>query len=433
MQNTLSRVGWRWYFTLRIALVLVFMGIGVFVVVKTVFPNGGGYFDFKSYGSGKNTLADPRYENGTPIVKGTIKKGSLMILNTSASGDFSRADIDFSGTRDAVEYLGTISLVQAYRAYLYPMGEPIVCPREGSLVASGGKYKMISGGKSREFVSAEDVVARGYYLDQFMDFPSESVSQCPRGELIDVGERVIPGMLIVTDEGFFQLLDNEWVSFVSDSAFFSRYRKEDAVSVSQEVFALFPVREKLTGFADGVLVSYGESVYVTEGDMLRPIDSVDTFLSKGYEWENVVAMSGEEFGMYARGKLYTKREPHPNGTIFMEERTDAMYVVEGGTKREIAFPQLRAQFSGVHPLSASAVDLGECMATSGWLSFGCSIDWAGKERGMGAEYQLTYVAKADVTLDEMEIVFLREKNMRNLGLFLAETMGKLQSRYSVGL
>jgi hypothetical protein len=137
--------------------------------------------------------------------------------------------------------------------------------------------------------------------------------------------------------------------------------------------------------------------------------------------------------MYTRGKLYTKREPHPNGTIFVEEKTGLMYMVHNGTKKAIASPELQMQFASVRPLPASAVDLGECAVTNGLLSFGCRIDWAGKERGVGAEYELTYGTESPVTLTSLEVVFSREKNARNWGLFLTETMGKLQSRYPIAL
>lgn len=453
MENKLSKAGLWWYRALRMALVLAFLGTAVFVAIKTVFPNGGGYFDFRSYGSGKNTLADPRYEDGAPVAKGALKQETVMLVNASASGDFSRVDIFFSGERVGGD-IGRVSLKQAYRAYLYPVGEPVVCPREGSLIASQEKYGIVSKGKVRWFASLEEVRARGYALDQFAVFSPESMAGCPRGESISVRERAIPGMIIATDEGHFQLLEDEWAPFVSDSAFESRYRREDAVvpmtfppvqvqclpnikcesvAVSPEMLTLYPVRENPLGFADGTLVSYGESVYAVEGETLRPIDSVDTFLAKGYAWEEVKALTGEEFGMYTRGKLYTKREPHPNGTLFSEEKTDTMYVVEGGTKRAIVFPELRAQFDGVKALPASVVDLGECTVTDRLLSFGCRIDWAGKERGVGAEYELTYTAQSPVTLASLEVVFSREKNARNWGLFVAETMGKLQSRYPIGL
>lgn len=429
MQNTLSKVGLQWYRTLRTALVLIFLGVVVFVVVKTVFPNGGGYFDFKSYGSGKNTLADPRYEDGTPVVKGALKKEATMILNASASGDFSRADIAFSGRGEAGEDFGTISLVQAYRAYLYPVGEPVVCPREGSLVMLGGMYAIVSKGHLRLFASENDVVQRGYSREQLASFSQESLLRCPRAGIIEEEEKTIPGMIVKTEEGFFQLLDGEWVPFVSDSAFRSKYREEDVFPVLQEVFSEYPVSENPTGFLDGTLVSYGESVYVVSGDTLRPIDSVDTFLAKGYMWENVIPLNGEEFGMYTRGKLYTKREPHPNGTIFIEEKTERMYLVENGKKREVVSPELRVQFSPVHPILASVVDLGGCFVRSRWFSYGCTIDWAGKERGVGAEYQLTYKTGSPVTLNSLEVVFSREKNVRNWNLFLTETIGKLKSRY----
>lgn len=338
----------------------------MFVGVKTVFPNGGGYFDFRSYGSGKNTIADPRLADGTAVAKGALKKGETMRMNVSSSGDFSTAEIVFHGNAEDADRIGEMTVVRAYRAYVYPEGDAVSCAR------------------------------------------SETIAS--------------------TDEGFFALRDGEWIPFVSDRAFHSRFRDEDATVITSEQFSRYPVSESRIGFLDGTVVSYGDSAYVVEGETLRPIDSIDTFLSKGYAWSDVVAMTGEEFGMYTRGKLYTKREPHPNGTVFSEEGTGKLFLIDGGKKREIP-ATCASRFASIRAIPASVADLGSCTMRRGWFSFGCSVDWKNAQRGTGAEYELTYAAKSGVTLRDAEVVFTREKNAHNFGLFLTDIVDKLKTRY----
>lgn len=426
---SLSRVATRWYWVFRVILLILFVGFIGWVLVKTIFPNGGGYFDFKSYGSGKNTLADPRYNSGNPVDKGVVKKGGSMMVNASASGDFSKAKIILNGNFPSQKDLGIIVLTQAYRAYLYPLGDPVICPREGSLVSFGGRYGIISQGKIRYFYSQADVLQRGYNLSQFKEFSSQGVGQCPLGSDIVSTEQVVSGTIVRADDGFFQFSENEWNSFVSNEAFYSRYRDEDALSVSQETILQYPVSEIRIGYLDGTVVSYGESVYVVEGDILRPVDSSDTFLAKGYLWDDVIPLNGEEFGMYTRGKLYTKREPHPTGTTFLEQETNKMYLVEDQKRREVSSLELRTQFSSIRTILASSVELGSCPVYSGWLTHLCRIDWSKNRSGIGAEYQLVYASGSDVQLDSMEVVFLREKNSRNWWLFVSDIVSKLRSRY----
>ncbi len=428
-RSSLSKTATQWYWVFRVVLFAFFVGLIGWVLIKTIFPNGGGYFDFKSYGSGKNTLADPRYDNGDPVERGVIKKGGTMTVNASASGGFSKAQIDFDGTFSSQRELGVVTITQAYRAYFYPLGDPVVCPREGTLISLNGKYGIVSQKKIRYFLSQDDIAQRGYRVEQFQVFSPEGIRQCPLGEGITKTDQVVLGMIVRTDDGFFQFTGSEWNSFVSEAAFHSRYRDEDASTVSPETFAQYPVSETRIGYLDGTVVSYGESVYVVEGDTLRPVDSPDTFLAKGYIWEEVVPLNGEEFGIYTRGKLYTKREPHPSGTVFLEQDTNNMYLVEGRKRREVTSLELRTQFSSIRAIPASAVELGSCSVRSGWLGQICNVDWSKRRSGVGAEYQLVYVSGADVQLNSMEVTFFREKNARNWWLFVADTMSKLRSRY----
>lgn len=432
MKEPLSKFGIRLLWTLRIVFALLFLVGIVWVLMKTIFPNGGGFFDFTSYGSGKNTLADPRYNDESPIEKGILNEGDLMTVNASALGDFLEAKISFEGRDIPSGELGTLSLLQSYRAYFYPLGDPVVCPREGSLLATKvGAYMIVSGGALRPFLSEADVVRRGYQLEQFAIFQNKFLIGCPREEPIVVPEERVEGMIVRNDEGFFQFQSGEWVSFISESAFHSRYRDSDTLFISQEDFSNTPVGEKSIGYLDGVLVSYGESVYAVEGETLRPIDSEDTFISKGYRWEDIIPLNGEEFGMYTRGKLYTKRQPHPNGTLFLDEMGEDIYLVENGKKRKIISPEIQLQFSPVHPIQGGIANLGECNVIAEIFSFGCVVRWTEKDLGVGAEYQISYKADSAVQLTSMRVDFFREKNMRNAQIFMRDTLGKLKSRYSI--
>lgn len=428
--DNLSREARRWYFAGRVLLYAFFIAFVGWILVKTIFPDGGGEYDFAIYGANKNTLSDPVFSDGSAAEDGTARAGQAMIFGASAHGDFSRADVEFFGDfSQESESIGTLSLVRAYQAYLYPEGDPIVCPRDGSLVKVDGEYGMASGGQLRFFASVSDAERAGYELRQFQEFSADAVSACRRGEALAESEDALQDMITTVDGQYFQFIDGEWHAFASERAFLSRYRKEDALPIAQEVFDRYPIAEEKVGFLSGMLVSYGESVYVVEGDTLRGVADPETFVTKGYAWEDVLPLTDEEFGAYVIGDYYSRKRTHASGTVFVAEGSGEMFVVDGGTKRRIANAQLEAQYGAVHAISANVTELGTCVFRGAWSSQRCEIAWDGKAGGIGSEYRFQFKADENVKLSEMRAAFVREKSRANFNSFAAEILARLGSRY----
>ncbi len=79
--------------------------------------------------------------------------------------------------------------------------------------------------------------------------------------------------------------------------------------------------------ASGSLFSYGNAVYVLDGNKIRAVADEVTFESLGWRWENVQVASSEDLEMYESGKIFTLADLHPDGTIFLDSDSGQYYLV----------------------------------------------------------------------------------------------------------
>ena len=91
-----------------------------------LFPSANFIFSFKNPDSLKNTVADPRKENGELIRNGQISGDEKMIFDTNLVGDFSEAEVSFTltGKSSTIED-GSVSVRKSFRSFFYPEGEAI--------------------------------------------------------------------------------------------------------------------------------------------------------------------------------------------------------------------------------------------------------------------------------------------------------------------
>jgi len=411
------------YLLFRTALLSAFIAGTIFVVLSTVFTDARKHFGFRSYYGAENTIANPRYSDGAATESGHVGERQELISNVSASGDFSKIVFSFRQDDGSAPPSGAVSVIRAYRSFLVPNGTPVGF-RDGSLLSSEGRYFLVSDGKPRPFPSETDIRNRGYDPKSFLSVAPETIAAIGEGTEIAEEESLPKGALIAHDDERYLVRDGSAFPFSSERAFRSRYRDEDVLPVDDGVFSTLSASDEPIGFLDGTLISYGEAVYAVEGTVLRPIDSPETFLGKGYAWDSVIPATGEEFGIYGRGRLYTEQQPHPDGTVFLDTVTEQAFLVESGTKREIPAAVL-PQFSAITPVPASEADLGGCELRE---RLSCEIAWDPDSAGVGAEYQISFAPYHDVTLRDMDFTFSREMNRKNLDRFLRETAQKIRTR-----
>ena len=423
------------YRVLRVVLYVVLVAAAVAVTIRFIFPDRDKYFDFRIYFGPKNTIADPRFATtGKPVEKGVVPEQQTMFFNASVLGSFSTIQVDMAVSDQVTPAEnGTLSVIRAYRAFLYPNGEPVTF-RNGTLLTDGSRFLIKSGDTLRPFASWNVAEQMGFRKEQFLSVePAELIRETPGTPVTDP-EETFEDIVFTVQGNYYQIRDNRSVPFVSSRAYLSRFKAENALEADESMLSRFPVSDTMIGFLDGTLLSYGESVYVVEGTTLRPIDSVDTFLIKGYQWPSVIAATGEEFGMYTRGKLYTLQQPHPDGTLFHLKDSDRYYLVENGQKREIRGRDFLAQYTAITTVDIETSPEPETctLILRRFLlskSYGCEIPLQRFGNTTINEYQFTLTPDKQMTFQDLTTNFVSHVNRENYRYFMNELKTKLLTRY----
>lgn len=426
----------RTYLRLRAFLYALFFVTTLFVGLRFIFPDEQRFFDFRIYFGPKNTLADPRLETGVPVKQGILAPDEKMLWNASAVGAFSVVRIRLNALNLNTEEIanmptGTISLVRAYRAFLYPTGDPVRF-RSGTLITDETRYGIVSENTLRPFASLAQAEALGWSKASFTSVSPALWKQQTPGVPIPDQNELIEDSLFRISGNYYQVKKGELVPFASERAYRSRFPSATARTGSEDLLGRTTQTETMIGFLDGTLLSYDQSVYAVEGETLRPIASADTFLEKGYGWEAVIAATGEEFGTYVRGKLYTRAEPHPDGTLFFSQPENRSYLVENGTKRPIPNDVLLAQYASLTPVIVDNVpEVRTCAPeyVAFWQRFECEIALDAMEESRVGEYQFAFIAPFPVRLEAMRADFIRSVDERNLRYFLTDLRQKIAFRY----
>lgn len=89
------------------------------------------------------------------------------------------------------------------------------------------------------------------------------------------------------------------------------------------------------GFRSGTLISSSEGIYVTDGEVKRPIQDEMVFQALGYDFDNVIAASSEERSLHKKARMITLDSSHPFGTIFYTRDTQRTYIYDQNTLHSI--------------------------------------------------------------------------------------------------
>ncbi|QQS61215.1 MAG: hypothetical protein IPN70_05010 [Candidatus Moraniibacteriota bacterium] len=411
----------------RFVLYGFFLFLTTVLFLKVVFPDIYGTFEFSRYDDPKNSLLEPR-EIGELKSDGGIQKGEFINFGAIAEGDFKSIHAGFTSSKDQ-ELKGEISFVRKYRAMTYPDGLPAIF-FDGTLLSLEDKFFIVSEGKTR-YIPKDIFDILGFSKEQFLPIGENEFSFQTRGDDIRKDEYWIQGSLFHRDGMYYQIKENRIDFFVSERAYLSKYKKEYARNMNRD----FPDEgvSKVLGFANGTLMDYQGGVYVSSEGKARPIDSPQSFLSKGYSWEDVIKITEEEFLAYEQGEIYNARRTHIDGTVFIDTVSGETFFIESEKKRLIRGENILKQYENIppviieaHPESISCI-LKEDSIFSG---YGCSSSLLNVD-GRGVEYQLRLMAYENMDLSEMNITFDKEVNGENFRKFLAELRIRILKRFGL--
>lgn len=369
------------YIALRIGLYVLILAVTITFALRVLFPTLEQGFNFRTPSSSRNNIVDPRLMNGDLRDNGKIEPGETLIANTSVAGDFSQVRVSFNLEKDSdapdnVQF----SLRRSYRSFLYPTSSPLA------------------------------------------DFPTETIYH--------IGEN------------YYALRNNVLSPFVSEKALASRYPINSSfiLPATNEILNKYSVSEEWLGFRTGSLISNATGVFVVVSETeIRPIGSAEVFLALGYNFNDVIPASEEEIGIYKKGRIFLLGEAHPDGTLFLDEDTQTIFVIEQGTKRPLAGKYKDFLIEGKHPINASSSATEEsirCELLPSGLSgrsFTCRSPLNGLRDNPGNDYELM-LSEIDASIDinALSVAFITDKNRQNMLTLLSQIKQRLFSRFGYG-
>lgn len=402
----------------RIFLYLFALAIALYLVFLVLFPKAVFNYSFDS-SSLKNTIDEPRDASGNELDHGNIPAVGGAYFDSSPTGNFSGVDVFVKLDKNSDEYQGAeIEVKKSYRSFLYPEGEPFGF-MDGSLLKNSGKYFIVSEDKLRQFESIDSALGMGFSAEAFIPVEEKELPANEPGEMIREGQYPEATIFRVGNE-FYYLFEDKLVKFISREAYLTRYDENTAIPKNDDLFSTFPLTDNVIGFADGTAISYAGGVFIASGGNVFPVDLPETFTAKNFNWENVLPASGDEFSQYKKGKIFTVRSPHPDGTIFHATDTDKFYMIKEGKKHPFPSRAIARSWSKNAPIPVSEKSLTttkKCELEKKPFSmrnYGCRFSLTDFSDIPGSEYEFHLLPTGNIKADGLQATFFKEVNYLEL-------------------
>jgi len=285
------------YHISRMILYFVILIMTLLFISSMLFPTITKRFDFRTPDSSRNTLLSPRSEERTPRTNGKVEKRGILLADTAVIGTFSTGVVKVALEKDLpMPETMLASIRRSYQSFFLETGETVTA------------------------------------------FPVETTYR--------VGDT------------YYALREGQLFPYVSDGAYLSRFEANQAQDANDELLLRYPVREEWIGYRAGALLGNATGVFiVTSESEARPVGSAEIFLALGYTFDDVITVSEEELGIYKRGRIIELGATHPDGTLLLDQDTNAYFLVEGTTKR-LFLPGAYRDFllKKMHPIVVSSAE-----------------------------------------------------------------------------
>lgn len=433
----LERELYKKYVVARVVLYLTFLVGVLFVAHKILFPTLYLNFDFNNIGSLKNTLVSPRIFNSRFPEKGDVSAKEKLTFNANPVGNFSDVEIALTTDKSSANIKdATVILRKSYMSFFYPDGEPIGF-RDGTLLNNikDDSYYIVSGGALRKFSSFNVASELGYSKNSFLPVSPEDLSYNRFGEDVADASAYPDGALFAVDDTYYQMKDKKLSAFVSARAFLSQYEISQAITKNSDLLSTFEVSETRIGFADGTLASFDVSAFILSANKKYPIINPETFIGMGFNWDDIVALDSEEIGIYEKQKTFTRNYPHPDGTLFSDQKTGEYFIIENGKKRPIKSQAVKKTYFQQKPVIANLEESEKefsCILKKeifGRGDFSCTIPLDEVETFLGNDYQIDMKFENNIKIDTINTTFFTDPNWQNMRLSLANIKNRLVANY----
>ena len=411
--------------------------VALYVAFFVFFPTQTFNFSFTMLTSNKGNALNPRNAKGTLITDGKFSAEQKNYFDTSLVGSFSKIKLNLTPKSNSPSPENShIDLRKSYRAFLYPEGQPIGF-KNGTLLRNKNDSYLVSDGKLRKFSNSAIVDSFGFPQDAFIPIVNDDeLKYNSLGEDIADTKHYPADSIFKINESYYLLDANGTLKkFVSTSAFQSQYAQNLATPKTADFLKDYPLAQNPIGFADGSLVSYGSSAYIASKDKIYPIGDPDIFINQGYDWNDIITISGDEFSLYTKEKLFTLTSIHPDGTIFFTSDSQKWYRIENGQKHELPSQAIANSWLQKKPITVSGKSLetlaGCDLKKELFSNYSCLIPLDDTKDSAGKYYEFTLVTKNNLEISNLNLLYEKNMTTQNLKLSVRNMILKIKARYGI--
>lgn len=245
------------------------------------------YFQGSSYPSG--TLVRAKGEVGIWMIERGARRPFLTRGAFSSRFDFNKV-IDIS--KSDLER--------------YPIGPAIKFPQYSIVKSPAGRLYLLVDDKRRPFLTIEAFQKIGYNPDEVINASWEDISIYTESTPISIEEAYPIGALLQDSKSgaVFWINEGKKLPITDPIVLANRFKTKKPQGVSTAILDKYPTDLPLL-LANGELVKLekGFAIYVTDDRTLRPIKSMQTLKTLGYNLDNLINIKPSLFKLYQIGEI----------------------------------------------------------------------------------------------------------------------------------
>ncbi len=403
----------RQYDIARLVLHVIFFLTMLFVMYRILFPIVPLDFDMNSPTAIRNNISSPRIEltNDFPAKK-MIQTNDTLLFNANPIGKFSETTISLTLEKGSSDIQDTpVKIRKSYQSFFYPTGKQVGFKDSTLLFTSNGNYYMISNGALRKFADTNIILAMGYPKSAFLEVTVDDLKlNKPGPDIIDAN--IYPDdTLFAIDDTYYQIKNQSLIPFVSATAFLTQFDSALAISKNTDFLSNYPESETYAGFADGTLASFADAVFILSAGKSYPIENEVTFAAMGFDWNNVIPVTSSELGAYKKQKQFTNNSPHPDGTIFLDQDSNKLFIIKDKQKLSIENKAVLGTYSKQKPIIANSKDAQKeysCNLKKSFFdssTYKCNIPLEKFASLIGNDFEVSTFFKGNVTMNHINATF----------------------------
>lgn len=425
------------YTAARVFLHIVFLAIVLFTLDQIFFPSLSFVFDFSNANSPKNNLnLSPATSQSNTLSKGSATVNDILAFDANPYGIFSDATINLTTNSNSKNMENSsITIRKSYEAFFYPTGSPIGFKDGTLLTMADGSYYIVSDSAVRKFSNTDIILQLGYSKNSFVQISKDDLKYNKTGNDITDANDYPDDTFFAIGDTYYELRNRQLFPFVSIQAFLSQFDANQAIIKNDDFFNKYKVAETSLGFADGTLVSLAPSVFILSEGKSYPVSNAETFVRMGFDWNSVIPINSEELGIYEKQKQFTYNQPHPDGTLFLDQETNKYFVIDNGEKHLIESAAIAKTYSKQKPVLANLKEseIGvSCQLKKAWLSsnaYTCIIPLHSLNNLRGNDFRIDAKFTDNTKVANINTTFSTSLTWTNLILALSKIKGNLITNY----